>query len=71
MKGEYISIETAKIMEEIEKENRKLQDIIDKAIKYIWSTKYEFGDLEQDYEDFAIDVYKLLEILEGDNNANN
>jgi len=34
------------------------------AINYIWSTKYEWGDLEEDNEEFDIDVYKLLDILE-------
>lgn len=38
---------------------------IDKAIEYIWSTKYEYGDLEEDNEDFDIDVYELLNILNG------
>lgn len=39
--------------------------IIDKAIEYIKSTKYEWGDLEEDNEDFDIDIYKLLDILKG------
>lgn len=46
----------------------ELQQRINKAIKYIWSTKYEYGDLEEDNEDFDIDVYKLLNILEGSDN---
>ena len=33
MKGEYISIETLEIMSEIEKENKQLQERIDKARK--------------------------------------
>lgn len=47
--------------------NIELQDRINKAIEYIWSTKYEYGDLEEDNEDFDIDVYELLNILKGDN----
>ena len=47
------------------KEEKELKDRIQKAIEYIWSTKYEWGDLEEDNEDFDIDVYKLLDILKG------
>lgn len=64
MVGEIISLETAKKLEEYE----KLKERIQKAIEYIWSTKYEWGDLDEDNEDFDIDVYKLLDILKGDNN---
>ena len=35
MKGEYISIETLEIMSEIEKENKRLQERIEKAVEYI------------------------------------
>lgn len=35
MKGEFISVETARIMADIEKENKNLQKRIDKAIEYI------------------------------------
>lgn len=35
MKTEIISIETLRIWQEIEKENKKLQSKINKAIKYI------------------------------------
>ena len=49
-------------------ENINLKLRINKAIEYIWSTKYEWGDLEEDNEDFDIDVYKLLDILTGEKN---
>ena len=35
MKGEFLSVETARIMADIEKENKELQERIDKAIDYI------------------------------------
>ena len=35
MNGEYISIESAKIMTDIEKENKELQNRVNKAIKKI------------------------------------
>ena len=46
--------------------NIELMNNIDKAIDYIWSTKHEYGDLEEDNENFDIDVYKLISILRGD-----
>lgn len=46
--------------------NKELQNRTDKAIEYIKSTKYEWGDLDQDNEDYDIDVNKLLEILKGE-----
>ena len=73
---ELESISTGKrdvvvIDSQLSKEYKKIgeqEDRIQKAIEYIWSTKYEWGDLEEDNEDFDIDVYKLLDILKGDNN---
>ena len=44
----------------------QLASRIDKALEYIKSVKYEWGDLEEDNEDFDIDVYKLLDILKGE-----
>ena len=35
MKGEFISIEILQIMSDIEKENKELQERINKAIEYI------------------------------------
>ena len=48
------------------KENVELKNRINKAIGYIWSTKYEWGEFEEDNEDFDIDIYKLLNILKGE-----
>ncbi len=48
-----------------------LQQRIDKAIKYIESKEYQYGDLEQDAYDYDIGVFEieeLLEILQGGNN---
>lgn len=45
------------------------QQRINKAIEYIQSTKYEWGDLEEDNEDYDIDVYKLLKLLKGEENG--
>lgn len=42
----------------------KQKEVIDKIKEYIWSTKYEWGDLEEDNEDFDIDPQKILELLE-------
>ena len=63
MNYEVISIETARIMAEIEKENKELQDRIDKAYKF----KYDEEEL------FEITTDKkakddLLNILQGENN---
>lgn len=48
-----------------EQEIKRLNNIRNKAIEYIWSTKYEWGDLDEDNESFDIDAYELLKILEG------
>ena len=51
------------------KEKIKLQKRIDKAIEYIHSTEYQYGDLEQDVYDYNIDfdeVEELLKILKGE-----
>lgn len=61
MKGEYISIETSKIMGEIEKENKELQQRIDKAIKFLRDKEYDTERCE------VCDSMsrKLLDILKG------
>lgn len=64
-KQNYEMKEAEELINYLGREKLKLQDRIDKAIQYIWSTKYEWGDLEQDNEDFDIDVYELLNILGG------
>ena len=73
MNGEYISIETARITQELEKENKKLQERIDKAIEYILENEepIKLGE----HEHFAFyrfqldDTEELLNILQGDNNV--
>ena len=45
MKGEYISIETSKIMADIEKENKELYDRIDKVNNYVQEQKQEIEKL--------------------------
>lgn len=48
---------------------KELQERIDKAIEYIHSTEYQYGDLEQDGYDYNIcfdEVEELLKILRGE-----
>ena len=55
-----------KILEEEKKEQRER---IDKAIEYIHSKEYQYGDLEQDVYDYNIcfdEVEDLLKILKGE-----
>lgn len=56
MKGEYISIETSKIMADIEKENKELHDRIDKAIDYIDKLLY-FGIRNENIDLNEIKLY--------------
>ena len=67
MKGEIISIETLRIYQAIEKENKELQEKIDKAIEYITTeqlyTNYQWG--KSQYSKILKD---LLNILNGENN---
>lgn len=71
MKGEFISIESAKINADIEKENKELQERIDKAIEYIKENTYKWKDTQfgeyVDMESFNVNCEpsKLLNILEG------
>ena len=74
MNGEYISIETARIMADIEKENKvliealeinhkiidKYEERINKAVEYIKDTT----NLDNTYAD-NINIEKLLNILKG------
>lgn len=57
----------AKILKEyisnLQSENNQLKEIIEEVREYIWSHKYECGDLEEDNEDFDIDGNDILEIL--------
>ena len=68
LKNKYMYVPKTNFSEVIKlrDEKKKLQERIDKVIEYIWSTKYEWGDLEEDNEDFDIDIYKLLDILKGE-----
>lgn len=61
MKGEYISIETLEIMSEIEKENKRLQERIDKSIEYIKNKQEDInnGGNDMSYRQLTV----LLEIL--------
>ena len=50
------------------KENQKYKEVIDKAIEYIESKEYEYGDEEQDNYIYDIgfdEVNELLDILKG------
>lgn len=58
MKGEFISIETLRINQEIEKDNTDLQNKVDQAIEYILKLKQNAPDEK------ALD--KLLKILKGE-----
>lgn len=72
MNYEVISIETARIMAEIEKENKELQDRIDKAVKYLLKNKlYKFKYDEEELFEITTDKKAkddLLNILQGENN---
>lgn len=61
MKGEFISIETARIQAEIEKENKELQERIDKAIEYI-EKHFHWGIGVEN------NITKILNILQGEEN---
>lgn len=60
MKSEIISLETAKKIEELERENIKLKDRINKAIEYIKKLDSETTDM---YEICETCKNKLLDIL--------
>ena len=64
MKGEYISIETSKIMADIEKENKELHDRIDKAIKML----NELASLYDDNYTVSDKAKDIIIILDGGNN---
>ena len=57
-----------KYIEQLQKENQKYKKVIDKAIEYIESKEYQYGDEEQDNYDYDIgfdEVNELLDILKG------
>ena len=52
--------------DELLQENKKYKKVIDKAIEYIESKEYQYGDEEQDNYDYDIgfdEVNELLDIL--------
>jgi hypothetical protein len=70
MKGEFITIETAQIMADIEKENKELQQRIDKAIEYIENNKentYQTLDFENN-KSYNSALLELKSLLEGKDN---
>ena len=55
-------------LDDLLKENQKYKKVIDKAIEYIESKEYEYGDEEQDNYIYDIgfdEVNELLDILKG------
>ena len=57
-----------KYIENLEEENQELHNKIDKAIEYIESKEYEYGDEEQDNYIYDIgfdEINELLDILRG------
>jgi len=61
MKGEYISIETLRIYQDIEKENKELQEKINKARSYVLECEEELLPISPGW------IRDLLNIL-GDSN---
>lgn len=64
MKGEYISIETSKIMADIEKENKELHDRIDNATAFIEVGRTFKNEETRKEVDYIFN--NLLEILKGE-----
>ena len=59
---------TFKEIANLQQENKKQKEVIDKAIEYIESKEYEYGDEEQDNYIYDIgfdEVNELLDILRG------
>ena len=57
-----------KYIKQLQQENKQLKEVIDKAIEYIESKEYEYGDEEQDNYIYDIgfdEVNELLDILKG------
>lgn len=63
MKGEYISVETLKILQDMEKENKELQNKIEKAKEYIGKV----CESKNDVNPYTLHAPTLLNILEGNN----
>lgn len=62
MKGEIVSLKTAKAIMKLQEKNKELQQRIDKAIEYIKIDLSQGG--ERELRDL-VDGYELLNILEG------
>ena len=55
-------------VKQLQQENKKQKEVIDKAIEYIESKEYEYGDEEQDNYIYDIgfdEINELLDILRG------
>ena len=65
--GKDIQIEVyEQLIEQLQQENQKYKEVIDKAIEYIESKEYEYGDEGQDNYIYDIgfdEVNELLDIL--------
>ena len=62
------ALNMANTIDELQQENKKYKEVIDKAIEYIESKEYEYGDEEQDNYIYDIgfdEINELLDILKG------
>lgn len=62
------ALNMANTIDELQQENQKYKQVIDKAIEYIESKEYEYGDEEQDNYIYDIgfdEINELLDILKG------
>ena len=67
-KSNMVIQEFADTIIQLQHENQKYKEVIDKAIEYIESKEYEYGDEEQDNYIYDIgfdEVNELLDILRG------
>ena len=66
LETEEQAFEFLKYIKNLQQENQKYKEVIDKAIEYIESKEYQYGDEEQDNYDYDIgfdEVNELLDIL--------
>lgn len=62
------ALNMANTIDELQQENQELHNKIDKAIEYIESKEYQYGDEEQDNYIYDIgfdEINELLDILRG------
>ena len=67
-KSNMVIQEFADTIIQLQQENQKYKEVIDKATEYIESKEYEYGDEEQDNYIYDIgfdEVNELLDILRG------